>query len=72
MPRVPQPEPQSGSLSWTDQLDGCLMNGQRVYESVHSVLEGFSGGPVINNLPANARRHRFDPWVRKIPWRRKS
>ena len=28
---------------------------------------------VVKNLPANAGRHRrrgFDPWVRKIPWRR--
>ena len=27
---------------------------------------------VVKNLPANARdmRHRFDPWVGKIPWRR--
>ena len=29
---------------------------------------------VVKNPPANSRRHkryRFDPWVRKIPWRRK-
>ena len=27
----------------------------------------------VKNLPANARnkRHQFDPWVRKTPWRRK-
>ena len=28
---------------------------------------------MVKNLPANARRHRrpgFNPWVRKIPWRR--
>ena len=27
---------------------------------------------VVKNLPANAgdRRRRFDPWVRRIPWRR--
>ena len=28
---------------------------------------------VVKNLPANAgdiRRHRFSPWVGKIPWRR--
>ena len=28
---------------------------------------------VVKNLPANSRdvkRHRFDPWVGKIPWRR--
>ena len=30
------------------------------------------GGSVVKNLPANAgdRRHGFDPWVGKIPWRR--
>ena len=27
---------------------------------------------VVKNMPANAGdRHRFDPWVWKIPWRRK-
>ena len=28
---------------------------------------------VVKNLPAKAgdMRHEFDPWVRKIPWRRK-
>ena len=29
--------------------------------------------PVVKNPPANAgdvKRHRFDPWVRKIPWKR--
>ena len=28
---------------------------------------------VVKNLPANAgryKRHRFDAWVRKIPWRK--
>ena len=27
------------------------------------------GGSMVKNLP-QCRRHRFDPWVRKIPWRR--
>ena len=26
---------------------------------------------VVNKLPTNAERHEFDPWVEKIPWRRK-
>ena len=37
-------------------------------------LSGFPGGAVVKNPPANKRRCRrcsFDPWVRKIPWRRK-
>ena len=34
---------------------------------------GFTGGPVVKNSPANAGDQRcgFDPWVKKIPWRRK-
>jgi len=38
------------------------------------MLWGFSGVPVVKNLPANCRRHKrrgFDPWVGKISWRRK-
>ena len=36
----------------------------------------FLGGSVVKNLPAmqehlQCRRHRFNPWVGKIPWRRK-
>ena len=34
---------------------------------------GFPGGSVVKNPPAmqeTSRRHGFDPWVRKIPWRR--
>ena len=33
--------------------------------------KGFSGGSVVKNTPANAKRCRFDPWVGKTPWRRK-
>ena len=34
----------------------------------------FPGGIVVKNLPANAGNigdHGFNPWVGKIPWRRK-
>ena len=34
---------------------------------------GFQGEASVKNLPANAgdiMRHWFNPWVRKIPWRR--
>ena len=31
---------------------------------------GFPGGSAVKNLPAK-ERHKFNPWVRKIPWRRK-
>ena len=40
-------------------------------------MVGLPGGSVVKNPPANAgdhlqcRRPGFDPWFRKIPWRRK-
>ena len=36
--------------------------------------QDFPADSAVKNLPANTcqfRRHRFDPWVGKIPWRRK-
>ena len=36
-------------------------------------IPGIQVAPVVKNPPANAgdvKRHRFDPWVRKIPWKR--
>ena len=42
------------------------------YKSTSPKLDtSFPGGSVVKNLPANARRSRFDPWMGKIPWRRK-
>ena len=37
----------------------------------HRVCEGFPGGSVVKNLSANAADTSFNPWVGKIPWRRK-
>ena len=37
------------------------------------IKQGFSGGSMVKYLPPSEgrlRKHRFDPWVRKIPWRR--
>ena len=31
---------------------------------------GFPGGTRGKEHASQSRRHRFDPWVRKIPWRR--
>ena len=31
------------------------------------MAKDFAGGSVVKNLPASAG----DPWIRKIPWRRK-
>ena len=32
---------------------------------------GFPAGSVVKNLPGQRRRHRLDPWIWKIPCRRK-
>ena len=37
----------------------------------YSCEECFPGGSVVKDPPANAGDPRFNPWVRKIPWRRK-
>ena len=36
------------------------------------LFAGFPGSSVVKNLPAiqEPRRRGFNPWVRKIPWRR--
>ena len=31
----------------------------------------FPGSLVVKNLTCQCRRHGFDPWARKIPWKRK-
>ena len=39
----------------------------------HYSTLGFPDGLVVKNLPVNAgdnRRHEFDPWARKVPWRK--
>ena len=44
------------------------------YKDACHIGLGFPGSTMIKNLPANdkqTRRHGFDPWVRKIPWKRK-
>ena len=41
-------------------------------KSDHSDYENFPGGSDGKESACNARKPRFDPWVGKIPWRRKS
>ena len=40
---------------------------ERLSTARHIHIYGFPGGSVRKNLPTNG----FDPWVGKIPWRRK-
>ncbi|CAI9153668.1 unnamed protein product [Rangifer tarandus platyrhynchus] len=51
---------------WTDFLHFNLFQ----LEQGGSCCGGFPGGSVVKNLPA-MRETRFDPRVRKIPWRSK-
>ena len=60
----------------------CVMSGPRVRDhrklTRFNLLSGpkiihqdFPGGPVANTLRSQCKpAPRFDPWVRKIPWRR--
>ena len=56
------------SKDWKDILKGNLAN---YYFKVHPFLQ-LPRWLVVKNPPANAGEKRcgFDPWVRKIPWRR--
>ena len=43
-------------------------------DAIHISLMGFPGGRVVKNPPAtvgDTRDSDSNPWVRKIPWRRK-
>ena len=51
------------ALQWTPGL--CRIDRRSVWDTV----EGFHSGSAGKNL--QCRWHRFDPWVRKVPWRRK-
>ena len=55
----------------------CLSYKQLFEDSVfltrHKANQGFPGGPSGKEPKYHCRRHKrwgFDPWVRKIPWRR--
>ena len=44
-----------------------------LFRLYHMWCQGFPSGSAVNNLPAmpETQRCRFNPWVGKIPWRRK-
>ena len=41
-----------------------------IYTHIHTHT-GFTGDSVGRRIHLQCRRHRLDPWVKKIPWRRK-
>ena len=58
-----------GSLSL---LQGLLAGGFFTnWANREAHIGGYPGGWVVKNLPINAGDCVFNPWVRKIPWRRK-
>ena len=42
-----------------------------VKKNIYIYAHGLPGGSVVKNLLANAGRCKFDPWFRKMSWRRK-
>ena len=42
-------------------------NISKIYRAMHGLPWWLSG----KQFTCQCRRHRFDPWVRKMPWRRK-
>ena len=64
-------------IPWTEE-PGRLqsMGSQRIGHDWNGLAhtqatQGFLGGSVVKNLCLQCRRHGFDPWIRKIPWRSK-
>ena len=43
----------------------------RVLDVALCVTRGFLNGSSSNEPACQCRRHRFNPWVRKIPWRKR-
>ena len=49
-------------------LSGLYYMNQGLIRSIS--MEGFPGGSAVKESSCQSRRCRFDPWVRKKPWRR--
>ena len=43
----------------------------KIILKISTINSVFPGGSMVKNLPASTGNSRFNPWVRKIPWRRK-
>ena len=57
------------SQPWTECfLSVSVSSPQRQEFIILFSTRGFPGSSVLENPPANAG---FDPWVKKVPWRRK-
>ena len=70
-------------INWNSVLEGmkpvfcliilavCLAHSHFILECDIHYIGGFPGGSRIKKIHLPSRRHGFDSWVRKIPWRRK-
>ena len=67
-PRPPCRVPSPVGTQRTEK--GCILR-MPLFISSPGGHRGFAGALAVTNPPANAGDNRFDPWVRKIPWRRK-
>ena len=71
-------------IPWTENPGGLQSSGlqesdmtyplnSNIYTCINICIYinwSFSGGSVLKNPPGQCRRHRFDPLVGKIPWKR--
>ena len=70
-------------INWNSVLEGmkpvfcliilavCIADSHFILECGIHYIGGFPGGSGIKKIHLPVRRHGFDSWVRKIPWRRK-
>ena len=57
---------------WSPGCVWCSKFGaQDLFNKYPQWIWGFPGGSSGKESACQCRRHRFDPWVQKIPWRRK-
>ena len=62
---------QGALLQWKHRVLTTGPSGKSPTILLHVAIQLSQVGQWLKNLPANVRRCRYDPWVGKIPWRRK-
>ena len=56
-------------MKWIRGLKDMVMDGNSIFGGEH-IVRGFPTGSVVKSLPSSGKPG-FDPWVKKIPWKRK-
>ena len=58
--------------AWRAVIHGVAKSRTRLSDELNTLeTKGFPGGSLVKNLPVNAGNVGLNPWVRKVPWRRK-